>query len=161
MSGKTADLYKKVFDFIEKNLIRLNPAQFMTDFEAGMRKTINEFYPNAVLYGCWYHFCAAVRRKFLSLDMYELITKVPAAKSIYRMIISLPLLPEESILNGYNIVKQEAIEKNLDKQFKEIFEYFEQYWLHQVSFYFNLNSTKKFFILRFMNAPNAFFITFL
>lgn len=113
----------------------------MTDFEAGLRKAINEFYPDAVLHGCWYHFCAAVRRKFMSLDMYELISKVPAAKSIYRMILSLPLLPKESILNGYNIVKQEAIDKSLHKKFMKIFEYFEQYWLRQVSFYFHWSAT--------------------
>lgn len=137
MSGKKADLYKKVFDFVEKKLFPLNPAQFMTDFEAGLRKAINEIYPDAILNGCWYHFCAAVRRKLMSLDMYELISSVPAAKSVYRMILSLPLLPKESISNGYRIIKQEAIDKNLHKEFKKIFEYFEQYWLHQVSFYFN------------------------
>lgn len=133
MSGKTAELYKQVFDFIEKKLIQLHPIQFMADFEAGLRKAINEHYPHAILYGCWYHFCAAVRRKFLKLQMYQLITKVPAARKIYRMILSLPLLPSESILNGYNIVKQEAATKSLTERFGAIFQYFEQYWLLIVS----------------------------
>lgn len=135
MSGKKTELYKEIFDFIEKKLIQLKPAQFMTDFEAGLRKAINEFYPDAILYGCWYHFCSAVRRKFMSLDMYELISKVPAAKLIYRMILSVPLLPAELICKGYNIVKEEATKKKLDKKFKKIFEYFEQYWLEQVGFF--------------------------
>lgn len=137
MSGKTAALYKEVFDFVEKNLFALNPNQFMTDFEAGLRKAVNEFYPDTKLCGCWYHFCAAVRRKFMSFGMYDLITNNPAAKLIYRMILSLPLLPEESISNGYNIVKQEAIDRKLDKKFEKIFKYFEGYWLHQVSYRFN------------------------
>lgn len=137
MSGKKAKLYKEIFNFIEKNLIKLLPAQFMTDFEAGLRKAINEFYPVATLHGCWFHFCAAVRRKFLSLDLYGLISKFPAAKLIYRMLLCLPLLPAESIYNGYNIVKQEAIKEKLDKKFNKIFEYFEQYWLPLVSFYFS------------------------
>lgn len=137
MSGKRAELYKKVFDFIEKKLIKLNPASFMTDFEAGMRKAINEFYPDAILNGCWYHFCAAVRRKLLSFDMHQLISNVPAAKSIYRKILSLPLLPAEVIMDGYNIVKQEAIAAGLDEKFKKFYEYFEQYWLFIVSSYFN------------------------
>lgn len=106
----------------------------------GLRKAINEFYPGATLHGCWYHFCAAVRRKFLSLDMYELISKFPAAKLICRMLLCLPLLPAESIYNGYNIVKQEAIKEKLDKKFKKIFEYFEEYWLPLVSFYFSWNT---------------------
>lgn len=134
MSGKSGELYKQVFDFIEKNLFKLKPAKFMADFEAGLRNAINEFYPDAVLCGCWFHFCAAVRRKFLSLQLHDLIKEVPAAKKIYRKILSLPLLPAELILNGYNLVKEEAKRNNLNKDFKAIFNYFEQYWLRLVSF---------------------------
>lgn len=134
MSGKSGELYKQVFDFIEKNLFKLKPAKFMADFEAGLRNAINEFYPETVLCGCWFHFCAAVRRKFLSLQLHDLIKEVPAAKKIYRKILSLPLLPAELILNGYNLVKEEAKRNNLNKDFKAIFNYFEQYWLRLVSF---------------------------
>lgn len=133
MSGKTAELYKMVFQFIELNFFKLEPAHFMTDFEGGLRKAINEFYPNAVLSGCWYHYCAALRRKHLSLKMYELITDVPAAKKIYRMMLSLPLLPKETILDGYTIIRNEAVAKGLGKKFKGIFDYFDQYWLFIVS----------------------------
>lgn len=137
MSGKTAELYEAVFDFIEKKLIHLHPVQFMADFEAGLRNAINNYYHDAILYGCWYHFCAAVRRKFLSLKMYQLLKDVPKARKIYRMILSLPLLPSPSILNGFNIIKQEANAEGLAESFKSIFQYFEQYWLLIVSCLFN------------------------
>lgn len=133
MSSKKAELYKEVFDYLEKKLIRLNPASFMADFEAGLRKAINEYYPEAILFGCWFHFCAAVRRKCLSFNMHKLITTVPAARSIYRMILSLPLLPSNSILEGYEIVKREATSEGLDKEFQKIFKYFEEFWLFLVS----------------------------
>lgn len=61
MSNKTANLYRKVFQYIEINVFELRPSRFMTDFEAGLRKAINECYPGVPL-----HFCAVVRRKLLS-----------------------------------------------------------------------------------------------
>lgn len=108
------------------------PAQFMTDFESGLRKAINECYPHAVLHGCWYHFCASVRRYLLGLKLKELTEKNPDAKTIYRKLLSLPLLPPDSILAGYNIVKGEAKNKKLWNKFKPMFEYFESYWMAMV-----------------------------
>lgn len=134
MSGKSTELYMRVFEYIENNIFNLNPAQFMTDFEAGLRKAINKYYPHAILHGCWYHFCAAIRRQLLSLNLYELTMNEPIAKAIYRQILSLPLLPPESILSGYNVVKTVARNNKLYQQFKPMFEYFNSYWIAMVRF---------------------------
>lgn len=132
MSGKSAELYKQVFQYIENNVFKMKPSQFMTDFEAGMRKAIEECYPNAILHGCWYHFCAAIRRKLVTLQLYQLIVEVPSAMAIYRMILNLPLLPSEFILEGFQVIKKIARDRKLYKQFKSLFEYFENFWLQLV-----------------------------
>lgn len=134
MSDKCADTYKKVFMYIESNVFKLRPAHFMTDFETGMRKAIRECYPDVILHGCWYHFCAAVRRKLLSFNLYQLIVEIPTAMVLYRMLICLPLLPHEFILEGYRIIKEEAKAKKLYKQFSPLFKYFESFWLELVRF---------------------------
>lgn len=129
MTGKTARLYKEVFQYIETKIFKLKPAKFMADFEAGLRKAISEFYPEAVLCGCWYHFCAAIRRKLLSLSLYELTLNDPMCRFIYRSILSLPLLPPGSILPGYNVIKRTAKRNDLYETFEPMFKYFESYWL--------------------------------
>lgn len=132
MSNKSAEAYQAVFDFIENKVFEMKPSEFMTDFEGGMRKAINQCYPNAILRGCWFHFKAAVRRRFMSLHMYRLITDDLKARKIYRMLMNLPLLPPESIENGYQIIKEEARSNKLTKVFQQIFTYFERYWLKVV-----------------------------
>lgn len=133
LSGKSCDLYLEVFKYIENNIFKLKPTRFMADFESGLRKAINEYYPQAILNGCWYHFCACIRRYFLSHQLYELICDVPIANVIYRSMMNLPLLPPESILAGYNIVKRWAKDNKLMKEFKPIFAYFDSFWMAMVS----------------------------
>lgn len=135
MSGKSAKLYTEVFQFIERSkLFKINPkASFMLDFESGLRKSIALCYPNATINGCWYHFIAAVQRKFRVLHMMQLLASNQSARTIYRKFLNLPLLPAEQIVSGYTHIKEEASEKCLSKEFKKIFEYFESFWLNMVS----------------------------
>lgn len=132
MSNKSAQIYQAVFEFIEQYVFEMKPAEFMTDFELGMRKAINTCYPNAILRGCWFHFKAALRRRFMNLHMYRVITDDLNARKIYRMLSNLPLLPLQSIEKGYQMIKEEAQSKKLLKVFKKIFIYFERYWLNLV-----------------------------
>lgn len=146
MSRKSTEAYHAVFKYIEDEIYQLKPAQFMTDFEAGMRKAIVFTYPHAILFGCWYHYCAAIRRKVLGLNLYRLIVDSVSAKSIYRKMLSLPLLPSELIQEGYELIKQEAYDKKLYKEFKKVFLYFENFWLHLVcslTFFHVLSNKRK------------------
>lgn len=132
MSNKTADPYEKLFTYIENNVFKLNPATFMADYETGLRKSINKCYVFAVLYGCWYHYKAAVRRN-CSRTLYRLIAEHPIAGTIYRMLLNLPLLPSNNINDGYLIIKTIARSNNLFQKFKNLFEYFEGFWLQVVN----------------------------
>lgn len=133
MTNKRTELYLDVFKYIDDNVFQLQPAQFMADFEAGLRKAIQTHYPEASLYGCWYHYCASIRRRLMSLSMYRLITDDRTGAQIYRMMLSLPLLPKERILDGFGVVKRVAKENRLHKEFKKFFDYFEDFWMKLVS----------------------------
>lgn len=132
MSNKSAQIYQAVFEFIEQYVFEMKPVELMTDFEMGMRKAINICYPNAILRGCWFHFKAALRRRFMSLHMYRLITDDWNARKIYRMLSNLPLLPPQSIEKGYQLIKEEARYNKTFNVFQKIFIYFERYWLNLV-----------------------------
>lgn len=104
----------------------------MTDFENGLRKAIVTCYSNVRLRGCWYHYCAAIPRKSLSHNLRGLVKDNPSAISIHRQMLSIPLLPAESIEEGYQIVKQNASDLNLEDGFEIFFEYYESFWLKLV-----------------------------
>lgn len=137
MSGKSATLYEQVFAYIEK-IFELKPKRFMTDFESGLRAAIKKCYPHAALHGCWYHYCASLRRKLLDLHMHNLIANNPSARAIYRKMLSIPLLPPEYIEQGYFLIKEEARSNKLINKFSAFFKYFESFWLNLVCFNFEI-----------------------
>lgn len=132
ISRATAIAYEAVFKYSEDNVFKLKPARFMADFEAAMRKAIVDFYPEATVSGCWYHFCAAVRRKALSFGLHDLIKNDFNAWSVYKKLQCLPLLPADNIVEGFEIIVRQSIEFGLYEEFKELFEYFEIFWLVMV-----------------------------
>lgn len=92
----------------EAKIFKMKPAEFIADFEGGVRKAVNTFYPDAVLHGCWYHYKVAIRMKFMKLSLFDLITHDSNANILYGMVQNLPLLPPEKILEGYAIIKNRA-----------------------------------------------------
>lgn len=134
MSSKTTVCYESIFKFIETNVFKLEPGEFVTDFELGMRAAINKCYPTVPLRGCWYHYCAALRKKLLKLGLHDLLKSNALARIIKIELMSLPLLPAEYFKEGYEYIKTSAKTWKLSASFKEMFAYFENYWFAQVNF---------------------------
>lgn len=111
----------------------MEPSEFMTDFEAGLRKSIKEIYPKSKLRGCWLHFCKAVRQNAIRFGLYALLKNSSEAKFIFKSLLCLPLLPESLIMDGYKLIKQRALENGLMGQMRKFFAYFESYWLVMVN----------------------------
>lgn len=135
MTRRTSECYLDVFNLIESKLFKLEPTELMTDFEGGLRKAIEQKYPTARLRGCWYHFCAALRRNAIRLGLFALMKEDADARFIMKSLMCLPLLPEDRILEGFALIKKLASKNNLGSKFKQYFAYFESYWLVQVNNY--------------------------
>ncbi|XP_031623037.1 uncharacterized protein LOC116340597 [Contarinia nasturtii] len=131
MTKRTAVCYAAIFNFIENNVFNLEPSEFITDFEAGMRCAIERCYPTAQLRGCWYHYCAALRKRLLKLGLHNLLKWNSQAVIIKKELMSLPLLPSEYFNAGYVHIKKLAKQWRLSNSFKNFFEYYEQFWIQQ------------------------------
>lgn len=112
--------------------MNLQPKEFMTDWECAMRKALGICYPFAVLRGCWYHYCAAIRLKALKLGLVSMRKFNPEYWVIVKMLMSIPLLPPDKILNGFEYIKKRAAYSRLITKLKAMFDYYENYWLNQV-----------------------------
>lgn len=132
MTRKTASCYTAAFQYIETHVFNLEPAEIMTDFEAGMRNSIKTVYPKTRLRGCWFHFCYALRKKSLQLGLRPLINSNRHAKLVFKELMSLPLLPAANIVQGYLHIKRIAQSYKLLKEFRGFFTYFESFWLVEV-----------------------------
>lgn len=134
LTRATAIAYKAVFRYVEDNIFKLQPARFMADFEAAMRKAIADLYPNTKINGCWYHFSVAVRRKALSFGLHNLIKNHFDAWSVYKKLLCLPLLPAKKIVQGFEIIVEQTVDLGFHDQFQELFVYFRSFWLRLVRF---------------------------
>lgn len=134
MTRKTADAYICVFNFIDQNLIKLMPTEFMTDYEDGMRLAIRTHWPEVRIRGCWFHYKRALNRRCRSISLKRVLDKSINAYKVKEMLVSIPLLPSTKILEGFGSIKTFAAQNKLDKCFDGLFSYFERYWLKQVSY---------------------------
>lgn len=138
MTRKTADAYRAVFKFVEERLFKMEPGEFMTDFEDGMRLAIRQHWPNVRIRGCWFHLKRAISNKCTSLGMGRVLKTNRNARKLKKMLGNIPLLPENQIVEGYSSIKDIAHKKKLSKSFGDLFSYFERYWLKQVRLVFLL-----------------------
>lgn len=134
MTKKSAECYTALFQFLEEKVFKLEPSEIITDFEGGMRKALKQVYSTATLRGCWYHYCAAIRKKCLRLGLNSTIQADIGANEIYQRLLHLPLLPADNFLEGYDLIKKRAHEYGIWKEFSPMFNYYDSYWLAEVNF---------------------------
>lgn len=138
MTNKTTAAYQDVFKFVEEKLFMLEPTLTMTDYEDGLRTAIKNHWPNCEIRGCEFHFKQAVQRKCKVLPkIRRLLKKSFYSRKIKNMLMSIALLPENKIKDGYKYVQNYAKEKKLDAEFTELFSYFERQWLRGVRIIFH------------------------
>lgn len=144
MTRKTSKCYLELFKFLEEKLqFQFQPKVFMTDYEEGMRLAIKEMWKDVDIRGCWFHFCRAILKRARKLGMMKLLNRKPKAWIIIRSLMSLALLTADRINEGYKAIKCYANKIRLLGEFKELFVYFERYWLNsQVCFQFIAYLTK-------------------
>lgn len=130
MTRKTAESYKALFEYIEKEIFKLKPAEFMTDYEDGMRLAIKTHWPTVTIRGCWFHYSKAILKRCRKLGLAKLLKENDNASAIKKQLAALPLLPAHQIEEGFTAVKKLATKKKLSKRFGRLFSYVRRYWLN-------------------------------
>lgn len=135
MNRKTRASYVAVFQYIEDNIFRLNPASFTTDYEQAMRTALTEIYPLAKFLACWFHYTQALRRKSSQIkNFFKEISKNKKLDRIYHMFLALPLLPSNRIREAFNMLKMTIDCLQKINVFHDFLIYFERQWLQKVYF---------------------------
>lgn len=132
MTRKTSESYLAVFEFVEERIFELEPAEFMTDYEDGLRLAIKTKWKDAVIRGCWFHYSRAIFKKSKKIGMARTFKREKNARAIRSKLMCLPLLPPNQIEEGYNAIQSFARQKGLLRRCEKLFSYFSDYWLKQV-----------------------------
>lgn len=138
MSKKSRAAYAHVFKYIDANIFKLSrAASFTTDYEIAMRAAIADCNPMAKMYACHFHFSQACKRRACKIDgLIEFIRSDRQAESIYYRLLSIPLLPENHILNAFNELRTEARALKNGGMNKFIV-YFRKQWIMKVFTFVN------------------------
>lgn len=115
--------------------MNLNGATFITDYEASLRRAIKSSFLDTKLYGCWFHYCQAVRRQITTKhkQLAQFIRQNSKASVEYHKILSLPLLPSAQIVSVFGKIKDDIGKLERHYEFTNFLLYFEKQWLTKVS----------------------------
>lgn len=134
MTRRTQEAYSHLIKYINTDLIDIQPASIITDYEVAMRNALRLAYPDADMKACWFHHCQAVKRHGSQISGFMAVArKTSKAADIYYQLLCLPLLPANEITTVFNIIKIKAIEQ-FGKLFDPFLDYYERQWLKKVIF---------------------------
>lgn len=106
----------------------------MTDYEKAMRGALCKVYPASEHFGCWFHFCQAVRRR-ANKEANGLVAFIKSnndALEIYGKLLCLPLLPAKQINETFQSIKSDAYEFE-SHMFGSFIKYYQLQWIETVS----------------------------
>lgn len=135
MNSKSETCYASLFNYIEENIITLKCKSFMTDYEIAMRNALQKLHSDVEKNQCWFHYCQALKRNASKIqEFYKLIKTNSIARKTFNKFLALPLLPQNYIIDGFNILLSEINVQNMHNQFLKFTKYFEKQWLKKVTF---------------------------
>ena len=144
LSSKSEELYDEVFYQIAKLIkthTKINSFEnikIMCDFEIGLRKAIKKNFENALLDGCYFHYCKAIWKKIKKLKLFN--KKLRLNTIILSFVMkAYPFIKDER-REDY-IKKMDIYANTLGGNYIQLLNYFKKYWKNCEIFNFtNINN---------------------
>lgn len=86
LPNKTGQTYKRMFRYINDIWPNLDPSSISCDFEKGLHNAIDEVFPDARIFGCYFHLCQAMRTHVGQLGLKRLYDTDSTVNQWCRMI---------------------------------------------------------------------------
>ena len=107
----------------------------MADFEQASAKAFGiVFGDSVVISGCWFHYCQAVGNFAKKKGLTDAYKQIEPVRKCIRMLMSLPLLPADSITEGLNDIIAQCI-PSIDAVNKQavmiVVEYVKKQWINK------------------------------
>ncbi|XP_036332044.1 uncharacterized protein LOC118743463 isoform X2 [Rhagoletis pomonella] len=109
MTNKSQAAYIHMLQYINTNLIDLNPVSFMTDYEEDLRNALKSVFPLAELSGCWFHYCQAIRQSAREIPNFIVALRWNnALRRLMKKFMALPLLKPDMINTALGLLQAEV-----------------------------------------------------
>lgn len=134
VSAKSREIYKLVLQYLHDVLApNLRPKEIITDFEACIYYALGEVYVNSTIGGSVFYYTQNLYKKICSLNLSRNLETNPNFRTIYQMLLMLPLLPVNTILAGLNNIQTQAKDLGLTPLMKSLFEHIRTEWIAKVT----------------------------
>lgn len=124
------EVYEEVFGELLKLNPRLNPTDFMTDFERATMNTIRKFFPAAEVHGCHFHFCQNIWAHVQQFGLQTRYTDDEDFALNIRMLIALAFLPSHHVIDAFEKLMdtefyKDNAESDMNDEIQNLVTYFE------------------------------------
>lgn len=134
VNAKSQELYKFIFDFIYNSLApKLRPSEIITDYECNLYYALGEIYLDSSIGGSLFYYTQNLYKKVCSLKLAKELELNSNFRSIYNMILMLPLLPVNTILDGLKNIEIQAKELDVDSISSKLFRHVYDEWICKVT----------------------------
>lgn len=123
-----------IFNYLREDLApNLRPDEIVTDYQAAIYYSLGETYLESHIGGSVFYYTQDLYIKVCSLNLAQELETNSYFRNIYHMILMLPLLPVNTILDGLNNIEVQANEMGQSELSKPLFDYVKNQWMDQVT----------------------------
>lgn len=159
MKKKNIASYSKLCLFLKDKIPKFKPKSIILDFEAASRNVFQRMYPEAQLYGCFFHLAQILRRKIQNLKQADLNKSNFQYKMNMRLLRALCFVKVEKVELYFNILKDKINREPGKENFVEILKFFERNYINDSTEnlkFWNVHERVLSFIPRTTNSLEGF-----
>lgn len=134
INKKSQELFRKIFKYLHDVLAPLlRPTEIVTDFEASLYYALGETYVDSHIGGSVFYYTQNLYKKICSLNLSRDLETNSFFRNVYHMLLMLPLLPVNTILDGLNNIEIQAKDLGLTELTRPIFDHIRTQWIISVT----------------------------
>ncbi|CAG9865450.1 unnamed protein product [Phyllotreta striolata] len=131
---KTQEIYKKIFEFLHDTLApHLRPDEIVTEYESNLYYALGEIYVDSSIGGSVFYYTQNIYKKICNTDLAKSLETNTYFRNIYHMLLMLPLLPVNTIADGFKNIQAQAQQMGIYGLIKHVFAHIENEWLKKVT----------------------------
>ncbi|XP_051167015.1 uncharacterized protein LOC127285188 [Leptopilina boulardi] len=131
MESKSETAYVSVLTEIRRLLPNLNVTSAMSDYETALKNTILYHFPEADIFGCYFHYTQGIFHFACSIGLKRYLKTSEEGKHTLKQLMALAFLPPEKIRQTYTEIKRIKSEE-CQRILADLFKYYENQWLERV-----------------------------
>lgn len=131
---KTQEIYKKIFEFLHDTLApRLRPDEIVTEYEGNLYYALGEIYVDSSIGGSVFYYTQNLYKKICSFHLTKDLETNNFFRNIYHMLLMLPLLPVNTIVDGFQNIREQAKGLGIEELTKDLFDHVQSEWIEKVT----------------------------